>query len=118
MNNFASESVQRLCIEHNLLRLRCALRILVRDEAPTALHRDAEKVEERGANRSGGHALRLAASVSRPSVEIIWNVVLVAAMLHLSRRAVAPAVVLTMYVVLWTLARLAHASLRVAVPVS
>jgi membrane-associated phospholipid phosphatase len=58
------------------------------------------------------HVSRLGVSVSQPFVEITWNVLLVAVVLHLMRQTVAPAVVLTMYLILWALTRLVHASLR------
>ena len=57
-------------------------------------------------------ASRLGESPLGPFVEITWNVLLVAVMLHLSRLTVAPAVILMLYLILWMPNALAHASLE------
>jgi membrane-associated phospholipid phosphatase len=59
-------------------------------------------------------ASRLGVFTPRPIVEITWNVVIVAVMLHLSRVTVAPAAVLCLYLVFWALSRFAYGSLRQA----
>jgi hypothetical protein len=59
-----------------------------------------------------GHAYRAGVIPSQPFVEITWNAVIVAVMLRLSRLTVAPPVILGLYLILWTLTRLAQASLQ------
>jgi membrane-associated phospholipid phosphatase len=51
---------------------------------------------------------------SQPFVEITWNVVTVAVMLHLSRVTVAPEIVLCLYLIFWALSRFAYGSLQQA----
>jgi len=43
-------------------------------------------------------------------VEVICNILIVAVMLEVTKRSVVPAVALALYLVLWVLARLVHAS--------
>jgi membrane-associated phospholipid phosphatase len=49
-------------------------------------------------------------------VEAAWNILIVAVMLHLGRRSILPAVAFGLYLVLWMLTRLAHASVLQLLP--